>query len=164
MPIMRLEGRQGYIALEPNKNYYWKVEGANLKYSAKGDEQIQLVMKVGDKNGQAKIYETLTFSEKAYFRIEEFLKSAGMYHGDDIEVYFDDSDVVGLSGYCTVRYERNEKNNRDYPRIEKWLEANKQNPDPKWVERARLNSSEQNKQSTDDLPDGAGFSADDIPF
>lgn len=171
MPKMRVEGRADFVRLEPGRNYFWKVEEAASQYSKGGDEQINLILRVGDKNGQAKIYETLTFSDKAYFRVELFLKSAGKYPGDGVEVYFNEDDLIGLSGWCTVKYEHNEQKNRDYARIDRWVEADKQVPDRRWVERAEYNSPPSTPSPATEYEsnaanewDGEAGRGDDIPF
>jgi|GEM_PF-1949321 hypothetical protein len=170
MPVLRAEGREGYTKLEPGKPYFFKVIEAEAKYSQRsGDDQIQLVLFVGDKSGKTKVFETLTFSDKAYFRIEHFLKAAGRYPGDGIAVYFDETDVINLSGRCTIRYELNEKNNKEYAKIDDWLCADRQTPVQEWIERAQLNTQPEYAASNDQYShynssDRQSINPDDIPF
>lgn len=163
MPRMTALGREEFARLEAGRNYYWKVEDAELKYSTKGDEQIKLTLKVGDKNGQVIIFENLTFNEKAFFHIEQFMKSAGRYPGDNVEVDFSELDVVGLSGWCTIRHEKSANNGREYARIDKWIEADRQVPDREWIERARVN---RGANGAGEAGGGrpAPIDPDDIPF
>jgi hypothetical protein len=156
---MRLEGRQeGLGHLEPGP-YFWKVTKAEHQYSKNGDEQFVLTLLVGNQGVQAEIKEFLTFSEKAYWRVEAFLKSAGMYAGDGVDIHFEALDCVGLHGSCTVKDEpgRNDPS-KTYSRIDRWLEANNQNPNPAWIERARKPTEQGTSYSSSD-PAG-----DDIPF
>lgn len=162
MPAIRTEGRAEFVRLQPGKNYWWRVESAEDMYSKKGDPQIKLTLKVGDKEGVVKMFESLTFNENAFFRVEMFLKSAGVYPGDGVDIEFSSSDCVGLKGGCTVRDEESTRDGKVYGRIDKWLEANAQNPIREWIDRAAA--------AHDSPPDDAGYlsdsgpTGDDIPF
>ena len=160
MARLRAEGRAEFVRLEPGKKYHWKVEEAEDCYSGAGDNQIKLAVKVGDANGQLKIHEYLTFSLKAYYRIELFLKSAGKYPGDGVEVDFAARDCVGLRGACTVRDEKSESNGKTYSRIDRWLEASTQTPPEEWITRARAEPAMSNQGSLDD----DRFDPDYVPF
>lgn len=171
MPGMRTKGRVEHVRLKPGRNYWWRVEDAEDLYSLKGDPQIKLILKVGDRDGTVKMFESLTFNENAFFRIELFMKSAGVYPGDGVDVEFAAADCIGLQGGCTVRDEESKKDGKAYSRIDKWLEANAQNPLRTWIDRARA--------ADDSPPPGAGYAlrpeddhsyndagpvGDDIPF
>lgn len=125
MASFRTEGRKAYERLKPGK-YFWKVEEAESAYK-NGVEQIKLILRVGDKTGEAKVYDTLTFSDKAFFRVELFLKSAGVYPGDGVDVDVYPSALVGLSGWCET-FDKKADNGRTYTNIDTWLEASKQDP------------------------------------
>lgn len=164
MPRMRVEDRAESVRLDPGKNYYWKCVEAEHAFSRNsGDEQIRLTLMVGDRDGQVKIFETLTFSEKAYFRIEQFLKSAGKYPRKDVEIYFESEDCIGLKGGCTIKYEHNEQKNRDYARLDQWLESAKQVPDQAWIDRAKVDAASSSGYSDDDYVSNT-VNNDDIPF
>ncbi|MCD8349115.1 MAG: hypothetical protein LUC93_00700 [Planctomycetaceae bacterium] len=126
MASFRTEGRQGYVRLKPGK-YAWKVEEAESAYKD-GVEQIKLVLKVGTREQQMQIYETLTFSEKAFFRVEQFMKSAGIYPGDGVEVEIYPSSVLQLPCWCDT-FDRAASNGKTYAEIDKWLEASSQRAD-----------------------------------
>lgn len=169
MPRMRVEGRKEPRRLEAGQKYYWKVEEAESAYSAKNrDEQIRLVLRVGDKAGTVRVFDTLTFNDNAYYRVELFLKSAGKYPGDGVDVLFSAEDCVGLSGWCVVRDEKEldrdkKETGRVFTRIDKWLEASAQMPDPAWIRRAKLNEPA-GTEVTEAAWDDRGGGGDDIPF
>ena len=93
------------------------------RMSKTGNEMIQLVVKVGDKNGHIIILENLVFSEKAEWKVNEFLKSAGIYPGE-VEYELTASMCLGLSGNCKTK----NKQDGDYTNtnISEWLEATNQ--------------------------------------
>lgn len=163
MPIMRAEGRHAFT-LDPGVEYQWTVEKAESGYAKKsGNEQIKIEVRVGDKNGTTRIFEYLTFSENAYFRVEAFLKSAGKYPGDGVDIYFDDYDLIGLSGWCTTKEEWNDQKQRNYSRIDEWIEADKQMPDRTWINRAKINMQKQEEVASEPVAQSAP-SGDDVPF
>ncbi len=160
MPRMSMEDRKEQVRLTPGVNYRWSVEDAEDLYSKKGGyPQIKLILRVGNDNGKMKIFDSLTFSENAFFRIEQFMKSAGVAPEQGVPFEFTAADCKGLHGVCTVRDEKQKDSDKVYTRIDKWLEANSQEPIQAWIDRA-----------ADSPPPGAGYyseagpSGDDIPF
>lgn len=125
MASFRTEGRKEFARLKPGK-HEWIVDDAETKYSDKGTEQIKLTLKVGTKDQHMTVYEYLTFSEKAFVYVEAFLKSAGVYPGDDADVDIHPSSLRGLKGWCET-YDRKATNEKTYVRVGKWLEAHQQN-------------------------------------
>ncbi len=162
MPRMSIEDRVEFVRLKPGRNYWWKVEDAEDLYSKSGDPQIKLILRVGDRDGAVKMFESLTFSENAFFRVEQFVKSAGVSPKKGVSFEFSAADCIGLKGVCTVRDEESKTNGKTYSRIDKWMEANEQRPIQAWIDRAVM--------ADDSPPDGAGYysdsgpAGDDIPF
>lgn len=157
-------GREGFIRLKPGR-YYWKVTDAETAWSQRtGAEQIKLTLQVGDKNGTMRILETLTFSEKALFRIEHFLKSAGVYPGDDVDLDVRPEECIGLSGWCETIDEAQD-NGKVYAKIDVWLPREKQDASRfAAVERAAIASSRSQKRDVDEWDGDIGPMGDDIPF
>ena len=91
------------------------------------NDQIQLILKVGDKNDSINMFETLTFSKKAQYRIRQFLLAVGAYPGHGIDIELDAEKCIGLSGKCTVK--NIEKKNSKFEKtvIDEWIEATVQN-------------------------------------
>jgi hypothetical protein len=108
----------------------------------------------------------LTFSEKALFRIELFLKSAGIYPGDDQDIDLRPEDCIGLSGWCETIDEQQD-NGKTYARIDTWLAAQKQTPLQQMIQRNAA-TAKSSKYDRDEPPDwnhdGNGPTGDDIPF
>lgn len=92
-----------------------------------GDDKIQLVVKVGDVKHSIILIETLTFSAKAEWKMNEFLKSAGIYAGKGVQYFLTAEMCVGLQGQCRTK----NKQNGDYlnTNIAEFLEAGSQHPE-----------------------------------
>jgi len=128
----------GQYTLEPGEYHFKVVEesttGGGFSFrtedgeSRNGDPQIKMVLMVGDEHGQVMVLESLTFSNRAAFRISQFLKSAGAYPGPGLEIDLDAERCIGLHGKCTTINEPNSKG-YDRTKIDTWVEAQEQNPD-----------------------------------
>ena len=96
-------------------------------FTRNGDEKIQLVLKVGNEKQNITIIETLTFNEASEWKLNEFLKSAGIYPGEGVDYFLTGKMCVGLRGQCrTVNKERNGYTNTN---IAEFLEAGSQHPE-----------------------------------
>lgn len=79
---------------------------------SKGDEKMELQLQVEGRD--AKFYETLTFTEKAAWKIDTFVKSCnllidGKPPKKDQPIEFTETMVVGLRGWATVKKEQRSK-------------------------------------------------------
>lgn len=161
MASFRTEGREEYARLAPGR-YAWRVEKADPEYREKdGAEQIKLTLKVGTRAQSVTVFETLTFSENAFYYVERFLKSAGIYPGDgeDVDVY--PSELIGKTGWCET-CDKESTNGKTYVRIAKWLAASEQSPNalPRSHRRGGMvASADRYDQDSAVAPTG-----DDIPF
>lgn len=73
MPKVQFQDRGGFQLLEPG-DYIALVEEAKEGQSQSGNPKIDLRLNVGGAN----VYDTLTFTENAGWRIDTFLKSCGL--------------------------------------------------------------------------------------
>jgi len=96
-------------------------------YTKNGDEKIQLVVKVGDTSQSIIVIETLSFGDSSEWKLNEFLKAAGIYPGEGVPYNLTARMCVGLSGKCKTR----NKKDGDYTNtnICDWLEAAEQHPE-----------------------------------
>jgi len=96
-------------------------------YTKNGDEKIQLVVKVGDRSHNIIVIETLSFGESSEWKLNEFLKSAGIYPGEGVPYNLTARMCVDLVGKCRTR----NKQTGDYTNtnISDWLEAPEQHPE-----------------------------------
>ena len=90
-----------------------------------GDDMIQLVVKVGNAEQNIIIMEYLVFSDSSEWKLNEFLKSAGIYPGE-VEYFLSAEMCVGLRGQCKTI--NRTKDNYTNTHIASWLEAGEQQP------------------------------------
>lgn len=132
-----VEGSTAKYTLE-NGEYMWRVipevtMGDRVfttsdGHSDKGDEQINLVLKVGTKEEQITVLERLTFSSKAQWRISEFLRSAGAYPGHGVSIDLKAHQCIGLGGKCRTLNSEPDYKGKVYTNIDNFLEAETQDP------------------------------------
>jgi hypothetical protein len=96
-------------------------------YTGKGDEKIQLVVKVGDTSQNIIVVEALSFSDAAEWKRNEFLKAAGIYPGENVPYYLTPEMCIDLHGNCRTK----NKVDGEYTntKIDEWLEATEQHPE-----------------------------------
>ena len=139
---------------------YKKLHYTEESLTRDGDDKIQLVVKVGDKNQNIIIIENITFNSKSEWRLNEFLKSAGICPGEGVNYNLTDKACIGLGGQCrTVNKEKNGYINTE---IAEFLEAGEQKPEsiPGLLMSQSASEAAQQVQNTDSEP----VDMDDIPF
>jgi hypothetical protein len=97
-------------------------------HSDKGDEQINLVLKVGTRDEQITVLDRLTFSSRAQWRVSEFLRSAGAYPGHGVSIDLKAEQCIGLGGKCRTLNGEPDYKGKVYTSIDRYLEAEKQDP------------------------------------
>ena len=104
------EGESPTKTVLPAGTYSYVVEDAVEKMSRAGNEMIELRLKVGDDDaGYGKCWEYLVFSERAAWKIDQFLASVGRptSPGDNVEIETDD--LIGLEGQAEITVGKNNK-------------------------------------------------------
>jgi hypothetical protein len=103
--------------LEPGE-YDFQVSAANFKISkTNGNEMIELVLKVWDKNGmEHTLYDYLLFSEKMAFKLKHFWESVGKpenytFGGCDV------NDMDNLCGKLKTILQKSQDNSRMNARV-----------------------------------------------
>ena len=130
------------------------------RLTTKGDDMIQLVVKVGDKTHSIIIIENVTFNDAAEWKLNEFLKSAGIYAGEGVDYYITAEMCVGLHGQCnTANKQSGEYTNT---KIASWLEAGEQKPESLPGFLSTPTDEEQSAQAEVATPEP--IEQDDVPF
>jgi hypothetical protein len=90
------------------------VNDAVLKTAQSGNEMIEMELIVSDKNGEAiTVIDRLVFSEKSYWKIDQFRISSGEKLESDQSCMFESDDCIDRQGWLTLgvdEYEGRRKN------------------------------------------------------
>lgn len=104
MPVLKAgnptEG--GAFQLIPDGDYYFEVVDAKDKQSSNKNDMIELKCKIDGRY----VWDNLVFTEKAYWKINQFLASVGLHPGDGQEIMLDASECIGQKGRMTVGHEQ----------------------------------------------------------
>lgn len=101
----------------PEGDYMVAIEKAEDRYTNSGNEAINLRLTVRD-NPQ-KLFDMLVFTEKAWFRIDQCVKSLAMKFEDGAEVEVTPEILAGKIGKVRVSHE--EWNGKTRARVYEWL-------------------------------------------
>jgi hypothetical protein len=134
-----VEGGGGKYTLEPGEYHFRVVEQMETANghvfrteddtSMDNDPQIKLVLKAGDDNGTIHVLESLTFSEKALWRISAFLKSVGAYPGKGELFSLDAEKCIGMTGRCSTINKMPTNGKYERTKIKDWIPAQAQKPE-----------------------------------
>jgi hypothetical protein len=89
------EQKQEAVIL-PDGFYWFRVKNAKENTSTKGNEKIELELEI--QGSETIVYENLTFSQKSYWRIDEFRTATGEKLTKSGQVTFEAEDCVGRTG------------------------------------------------------------------
>jgi hypothetical protein len=123
------EGGDKVFFLEPGK-YRYKVVDASERKSRNGDPQFMMKLKVSDGTNVVDATEFLTFSDAAYWNVEEFLRSIGRYPGDNVGVDLEPEMIIGAKGLANFKVRDREYEGKVYKssQVDSWVQAEKQVP------------------------------------
>jgi hypothetical protein len=98
----------------PDGDYPFRVNDAQLKTAESGNEMIEMELIVSDKNGEGiTVIDRLVFTEKAYWKIDQFRVATGENLTNDQKVMFEAEDCIDREGWLTLgidQYEGRRKN------------------------------------------------------
>ena len=104
-PDYEYQDRQGGGVVLPNGVYPWEIIKA-LDTTSKGlppAPQIKMSVRLhGGENGDGLVYEYLTFSDAALWRVDQFINSAGCAPAVGTRISISARDVVGWTGMARV--------------------------------------------------------------
>ena len=101
----------------PPGNYKVKVLAAESKFSTSGNEMIEL--KLMEKESRQFIFDRLVFTEKAFFRIDQFRAATGDEIKPGEEVTIEPDDCLNRVGW--VKLKITEHNGKQKNEVEAWL-------------------------------------------
>lgn len=90
------------VLLDPGE-YSFEVLDAVEKRSKNGNDMIELKIKVNDTT--TVVYDNLVFTERAGWKIDQFLKSVGAHPGEGRVLEVEADNCLGQKGTCTVATE-----------------------------------------------------------
>lgn len=99
------QGASGPIL--PAGEYPFEVVNAKEARSKNGNDMIELKL---DING-SKIYDNLVFTDKAFWKIDQFLKAVGAHPGEGKDITVEADDLIGHKGTCKLRVGKTDKGN-----------------------------------------------------
>lgn len=108
-------------ALEPGE-YSAEVINASLETSKKGNEMIVLTVLV---NGTTEVTDYLVFSQKTFWKIDEFLTATGLAPALGQEIDVTPRLCMGAMARVKIIHEEG-SDGRMYPRIDGWLAPKEQ--------------------------------------
>jgi hypothetical protein len=125
------EERKVYY-LEPGK-YMYKVQDVKERTSKKGDPQFLMSLCITDHDGMTEVRGTefLTFSDAAYWNVEDFLRSIGRHPGDGIGMDLEPGMLQGESGTAIFgirEWTNREGKTRRSNSVDTWVPAPEQKP------------------------------------
>jgi len=91
----------GYALLEPGE-YDFEVVDAKERISQSGNEMIELKLRL---QGEVHVFDNLVFTEKALWKIDQFLKAVGAHPGEDKDITVEADDCLGHRGRCQLKIE-----------------------------------------------------------
>jgi hypothetical protein len=84
----------------PDGFYWFRVKNAKENTSTKGNDKIELEIEI--QGSPTIVYENLTFSEKSFWRIDEFRTATGEKLASSGEVTFNAEDCIARTGCCEL--------------------------------------------------------------
>jgi hypothetical protein len=112
------EDRGAIPALLEEGAYEVEVKSVEFGYSQAGNEKADLQLNVLSHDGKT-IYDSLTFTEKAFWRIDQALKSLGIATAKGESLDVSESLLVGKKGWVNLVVE--EWNDRKRNKVGDWL-------------------------------------------
>lgn len=100
----------------PDGEYEFTVKKASLGTSKNGNEKIELVLEI---KGGATVYDNLVFTEKAFWKIDQFRIATGEKLDSSAKVNFEAEHCEGRTGQCHLITETFEGRSRN--RVEAYL-------------------------------------------
>jgi hypothetical protein len=116
----------GSSAVLPKGDYKFEVVDLKWKKSKAGNRMIEVKMCCGEEPATANVWEYLVFSESAFWKFDQFLKSIGAHPGEGVDVEIDEIDgdpclvvngntwdideLIGRKGELTLKVGKNDKN------------------------------------------------------
>lgn len=97
----------GSNAVLPAGDYQFEVVNAEEKRSKAGNDMIELTLSIEG----SKVYDNLVFTEKAFWKVDQFLKSVGAHPGEGKSIDVEADDCVGQRGTVTLRVGKSDKGN-----------------------------------------------------
>ena len=96
----------------PPGDYTLNVMDATEETSKSGNDQIKLKLRVVNEDGTlgVSLYEYLVFSEKALFRIDQFLAACGKHPGPGHDFALDCEEMIGWEFEATLKVEEHNGN------------------------------------------------------
>lgn len=88
----------------PAGDYRLRVVEAKDDTSKSGNDTIELLLQVIKDDGSKgpKLYDYLTFTEKAFWRVDHFLQACGKHPGEGKDISINAKDVVGWECRATL--------------------------------------------------------------
>lgn len=95
----------------PDGEYTVRVEDAMEKTSNSGNDMIQLQLRIirHDKTEGPAMKDWLVFSEKAFWKVDQFLIAAGKHPGEGEEVSVDADELIGVEVRASLVQEKTDK-------------------------------------------------------
>jgi hypothetical protein len=84
----------------PDGFYWFRIKNAKENTSTKGNNKIELEIEI--QGSPTIVYENLTFSEKSFWRIDEFRTATGEKLASSGEVTFNAEDCIARTGCCEL--------------------------------------------------------------
>jgi len=109
---------------KPGK-YKVKIVDASDSVSKNGNEVIELKLDVEMPDGTRgpRVYENLVFTEKVFWRIQEFLAAIGNHPEEGTEVEVESGDLIDRT--CEAVLEVDSYNGTDRMKVKRWVPAPK---------------------------------------
>jgi hypothetical protein len=116
------EGGGAAPLLEPG-DYRFRIVNATQKTARESrNEMIEIEARVINSDGTEgrKIYDNLVFTEKALWKVDQFMAAIGVHPGEGREITIDAEDLIGREFRATVRISKDNKD-RDRNEIDAYL-------------------------------------------
>ena len=88
--------------LLPDGIYPFKVTAASEKVSNNGNPKIELTLAVAADGRDARVYDNLTFTKGASWRIDAFRQSTGEVLKGNVEASLEAEDCIDRMGMCSI--------------------------------------------------------------
>ena len=88
--------------LLPDGAYAFKVIGSSEKVSANGNPKIELTLAIAGDGRDARVYDNLTFTKGAAWRIDAFRMSTGEILKGSVEASLEAEDCLNRMGMCSI--------------------------------------------------------------
>lgn len=111
MPTFKTdEPKQGgaRVILKPGEYGFTVVDATEKVAKSTGNPMIELKLRVND---EAVVYDNLVFTPKAFWKIDQFLKSVKAHPGPGHESNIEADDCLGLEGTCNIKTEKDQGGN-----------------------------------------------------